>query len=136
MVRVALAFLLSPIIPMMPFILVIVLATRSLQGAGPFLVVGTLYAYPVMFVIGLPLYIYARSRGTVTFERIVKSAALTGGSIGVVVSLVLLIQSHVLAALVAAVIVGTIGALVGAAIGVCLCAIGGSALTCVGADAP
>ena len=55
MIRVVLGFLLAPIVPMAPFILLNLFLNRTLQGAGPFLVVGILYAYPVMLVVGVPL---------------------------------------------------------------------------------
>ena len=64
MIRVVLGFILAPLVPMAPFIL---------------------YAYPVKLVVGVPLYVHARKKGTFTFERTVKAAAITGAIIGVIV---------------------------------------------------
>ena len=70
MIRVVLGFLLAPIMPMAPFIVLNLIVNRSFQGTGPFLVVGILYAYPVMLVVGVPLYIHARTKGIFTLEAI------------------------------------------------------------------
>jgi hypothetical protein len=88
-IRVVLGFLLAPIMPMAPFIVLNLIVNRSFQGAGPFLVVGIFYAYP----------------------------AMTGAIIGTLVPLSFITPSTMALTLGAAVLVGLIGALIGAAIG-------------------
>ena len=117
MIRVVLGFLLAPIMPMAPFIVLNLIVNRSFQGAGPFLVVGIFYAYPVMLVVGVPLYIHAKAKGIFTLERTVKAAAVTGAIIGTLVPLSFITPSTMALTLGAAVLVGLIGALIGAAIG-------------------
>lgn len=118
MIRVVLGFLLAPIVPMAPFILLNLLLNRTLQGAGPFLVVGILYAYPVMPVVGVPLYVHARIKGTFTFERSVKAAAITGAIIGAIVPISFITKSRMIfPALGGALVMGVIGAIIGAAVG-------------------
>jgi hypothetical protein len=116
-IRVVLGFLLAPILPMAPFIVLNFIVNHSLQGAGPFLVLGILYVYPVMLVVGVPLYIHARAKGIFTFERTVQAAALTGTAIGVIVPISFISQTPVFPTLCAALLVGLIGALIGAAVG-------------------
>ena len=117
MTRVVLGFLLAPIVPMAPFIVLNLIVNRSFQGAGPFLVVGILYAYPVMLVVGVPLYIHAKSRGIFTVERTVKAAALTGAVLGTLVPISFVTKTTVPLTLLAAVVAGLIGALIGGAVG-------------------
>ena len=118
MIRVALGFLLAPIVPMAPFILLNLLLNRTLQGAGPFLVVGILYAYPVMLVVGVPLYVHARIKGTLTLERSVKAAAITGAVIGAIVPISFITEPRMIfPALGGALVVGVIGTVIGAAVG-------------------
>ena len=117
MMRVVLGFLLAPIVPMAPFIVLSLVVSGSLQGAGPFLVVGILYAYPVMLVVGVPLYIHAKTKGIFTLERTVKAAALTGAIIGIIVPISFITKSAIALTLGAALVVGLIGALIGAAVG-------------------
>jgi hypothetical protein len=116
-IRIVLGFLLAPILPMAPFIILNLMLNRSLQGAGPFLVMGILYAYPVMLVVGVPLYLHARAKGVFTRERTVKAAALTGATLGVIVPMSFITQSGVVPAMGAALLVGLIGAFIGAAVG-------------------
>jgi hypothetical protein len=116
-IRVVLGFLLAPIMPMAPFIVLNLVVSRSLQGAGPFLVVGILYAYPVMLVVGVPLYIHAKTKGIFTLERTVMAAALTGATIGIIVPISFITKSAIALTLGAALVVGLIGALIGAAVG-------------------
>jgi hypothetical protein len=112
---------------MAPFILLNLLLNRTLQGAGPFLVVGILYAYPVMLVVGVPLYVHARIKGTFTFERTVKAAAITGAIIGAIVPISFITESRaVFPALGGALVVGVIGAVIGAAVGFSFWYIAGS----------
>src|SRR4051794_4298543 len=103
--------------PMAPFIILNLMLNRSLPDAGPFLVMGILYAYPVMLVVGVPLYIHARAKGVFTLERTVKAAALAGAALGVIVPMSFITQSGVVPTLGAALLVGLIGALIGAAVG-------------------
>ena len=124
-----LAFLFAPILPVAPFVLLVLLANGTLQGAGPLLVIGFLYAYPVTFVVGLPLYIYSRAKRTVTERRIVKSAAITGTTVGIIVALSFSFIVPILTAIGVIVALGLLGALIGAAVGKSLCWIGGPALT-------
>ena len=95
MIRVVLGFLLAPIMPMAPFIVLNLVVSRSLQGAGPFLVVGILYAYPVMLVVGVPLYIHAKTKGIFTLERTVMAAALTGAIVGIIVPISFITKSAI-----------------------------------------
>ena len=118
MIRVVLGFLLAPIVPMAPFILLNLLLNRTLQGAGPFLVVGILYAYPVMLVVGVPLYVHARIKGTFTFERSIKAAAIAGAIIGAIIPISFITESRMIfSALGGALVVAVIGAVIGAAVG-------------------
>ena len=102
---------------MAPFIVLNLVVSRSLQGAGPFLVVGILYAYPVMLVVGVPLYIYAKTKGIFTLERTVMAAALTGAIVGIIVPISFITKSAIALTLGAVLVVGLIGALIGAAVG-------------------
>ena len=103
---------------MAPFILLNLLLNRTFQGAGPFLVVGILYAYPVMLVVGVPLFVHARIKGTFTLERSVKAAAITGAIIGAIVPISFITESRMIfSALGGALVVALIGAVIGAAVG-------------------
>jgi hypothetical protein len=55
-IRVVLAFVLAPLAPVVPLAAVGILAALNWKGAGPPLILG-LYTYPLMLVIGLPLYV-------------------------------------------------------------------------------
>jgi hypothetical protein len=132
--RVVLAFLLAPITPMAPFILLNLVVNRSLYGAGPFLVVGLLFAYPVMLVVGVPLYLQARVKGTFTFQRTIKAAAVTGTIVGVTVGFLIAVSAGILRGLGVAFILGMIGALIGMAIGFCFWQIAAPSSNFVGAD--
>ena len=96
MIRVVLGFILAPIVPMAPFILLNLLLTRTLHGTGPFLVVGILYSYPLMLVVGVPLYVHVRIKGTFTFERTVKAAAIAGPIIGAIVPISFITESRMI----------------------------------------
>ena len=117
MIRVVLGFLLAPITPMAPFIILNLIVNRSFQGAGPFLVVGILYAYPVMLVAGVPLYIHAKTKGIFTLEHTVKAAALTGAIVGIIVPISFITKSTITLTLGAALVVGLMGTLIGTAVG-------------------
>ena len=79
---------------------------------------GILYAYPVMLVVGDPLYVHARIKGTFTFERSVKAAAITGAIIGAIVPISFITKSRMIfPALGGALVMGVIGAIIGAAVG-------------------
>ena len=117
MIRIVRGFLLAPVLPMAPFIVLNLIVNRYLQGAGPFLVLGILYAYPVMLVLGVPLYVQAKTKGIFTLERTVKAAALAGGIIGIIVPISFVARSAIALTLGAALVVGLIGAQIGAAVG-------------------
>jgi hypothetical protein len=81
-VRAVLGFVVAPIAPAVIAVALILLTTKQMTGSGPFLVVGLFYACPAALMIGLPLYLIAKSKGKVTMARCVVSGSIVGGSIG------------------------------------------------------